>query len=57
MSSAIVYADRSMAERGARSTFTELARKVHAIKPYLTLELIEGEARAVAKLDLLTAVA
>jgi hypothetical protein len=57
MSSTIVYADRSMVERGMRGTFAELARKVHAIKPHLTLELMEGEARALGKLGLLTAVA
>lgn len=57
MSSTIVYTDRSLAERGAPSTFAELARKVHAIKPHLTADLIESEARALGKLGLLTAVA
>jgi hypothetical protein len=55
MSSTIVFADRSLAERGAQTTFAELARKVHAIKPRLTLDTIEAEARALDRHGLLTA--
>src|SRR5204863_4504161 len=50
MSSTIVYTDRSLAERNTRSTFAELTRKVHAIKPHLSRELIEDEARALGDL-------
>jgi len=56
-SSTIVYVDQSMAERGTPSTFAELARKVRAIKPHLSLDVIEGEARALGKLTLLRSVA
>jgi hypothetical protein len=57
MSSTIVYVDRSLAERGMRAAFPDLARKVHDIKPHLTLDTIEGEARALDKRGLLKAAA
>ncbi len=57
MSSTIVLVDRSLAERGIRSSFAELARKVHAIKPHLSSDLIENEARALNDKGLLQAAA
>jgi hypothetical protein len=57
MSSTIVYVDRSLAERGMRSTFAELTRRVHAIKPHLSLDLIGDEARTLGERSLLKAVA
>lgn len=56
MISTIVYADRSQAEKGSKITFTDLARRVNAIKPRLTLDSIEAKARDLSKLGLLRAV-
>ena len=55
ISSTIAYTDRNFAERGRRSSFAELVRTVHAIKLYLSLDVIEGEARSLDRLGLLRA--
>lgn len=57
MLSTIVYVDRGLVEGRARSSFAELARKVHAIKPHLSVDVIEDEARALDQRGLLEAVA
>lgn len=55
MSSTIVYVDQSLAQRGARTGFADLAKQVNAIKPHLAPEAIESEARALLNLGVLSA--
>jgi uncharacterized protein len=53
--STLVFIDRSVAEKGDRIALSELARKVHDVKPHLALSLIEEEARSLREQDLFTA--
>jgi uncharacterized protein len=57
MASTIVYIDRTLAGKKATATIAELARKVHDVKPYLTQDTIEREARALNERRLLKAAA
>ena len=57
MASTIVFVDRTLAEKNTRTTITELARKVHDVKPHLTADSIEGEAHALNTRGLLRAAA
>ncbi len=57
MASTIVFVDRATLERGARQKIAELARKVQAVKPYLSRDAIEREAQALQDRGLLSAVA
>jgi uncharacterized protein len=56
MASTLVYVDRSLADKGARSTLAALAKKVHDVKPHLSMAAIENEAGALAKRGLLKSV-
>ena len=56
MASTLIYADRVAAEEGSKQGIAELARKVHAIKPYLAIKAIESEARTLEERGLLSAV-
>jgi hypothetical protein len=56
MASTLIYVDRSLAEKGSKVPASELAKRVHDIKPHLTTDVIEGEARRLKDRGLLTAV-
>ena len=56
MASTLVYVDRSIAEKRAKTTSAELASKVHDVKPHLPKDAIEREVRALKERGLLTAV-
>jgi hypothetical protein len=56
MASTLVYVDRATAGKGATQSIDELATKVRAIKPYLSIGAIEREAHDLKEKGLLTAV-
>lgn len=56
MASTLVFIDRATRESGSRQEIPELARKVRAVKPYLSTEAIEREARDIKGKGLLLAV-
>jgi|SRR5579884_594294 len=56
MTSTLVYIDRTLADKGTKTTITELARKVRDVKPHLAAEAIEREARALNERGFLIAV-
>jgi uncharacterized protein YwgA len=53
--STLIFIDRSVAAKGGRITLSDLARKVHDVKPHLALPLIEEEARNLREQDLVAA--
>lgn len=55
MASTLVYIDRATSEKKAKATIADLAKKVHAVKPHLTLDAIEREARSLKEKGLLEA--
>lgn len=57
MASTLVYIDRTFAEKRAVVPIAELAKRVHDIKPHLSTEIIEREARSLRDKRLLQAVA
>ena len=57
MASTLVFVDRATLEKGAKQEMAELARKVQAVKPYLSRGAIEREARALEEEGLLAALA
>jgi uncharacterized protein len=57
MLSTIVFVDRSSTQKDAMISLSDLARKVHNIKPHLAQERIEREARRLTDEGLLLAVA
>jgi hypothetical protein len=56
MASTLIFVDRAALESGSRQEISELARKVRAVKPYLSTEAIEREARDIKGKGLLLAV-
>lgn len=56
MASTLVFIDRATLEGGLKQEVAELARKVRAVKPYLSTEAIDHEAREFKKKGLLLAV-
>lgn len=44
MASTLVYVDRALAAQGARTSLAELANKVRAIKPHLSVDAVDHEA-------------
>lgn len=57
MASTLVYIDRVTHGKKAKATIADLAKKVHAVKPHLALDTIEGEARSLKEKGLLEAAA
>lgn len=57
MVSTLVFVDRAALENGAKQKIAELVKKVRAVKPYLSGEAVEREARSLADRGLLLAVA
>jgi hypothetical protein len=57
MASTLVYIDRVTSKKKGRATIADLARKVHDVKPHITLNTIENEARILKKKGLIEAVA
>lgn len=55
MVSTLVYIDRAANEKKAKATISDLARKVHDVKPHLALGAIEQEAGALKSKGLLKA--
>jgi hypothetical protein len=53
--STLLFVDRLVAERGSCITLSELARRVHEVKPHLDVRLIEREARSLRDRELITA--
>ncbi len=49
MASTLIFVDRATHESGSKQEIPELARKVRAIKPYLSTEAIEREAQEIKK--------
>ncbi len=56
MASTLVYIDRTIKRKKERATIVDLARMVHEVKPHLTIDTIEREARSLKEKDLLEAV-
>ena len=56
MVSTLIFVDRSLAEKGARASISELAKKVHDIKPHLKTETIEREGKSLMERGFLNAV-
>jgi hypothetical protein len=56
MASTLVFIDRVISRKKARATIADLARKVREVKPHLSLDAIEREARALNQKGLLEAV-
>jgi uncharacterized protein len=56
MVSTLIFVDRSLAEKGARVSISELAKKVHDIKPHLKTEAIEREGKSLNERGFLNAV-
>jgi uncharacterized protein YwgA len=57
MASTLVYIDRMANGSKAKPTIAELAKKVHAVKPHLSLDTIEREARSLKDKGILQAAA
>lgn len=57
MASTLIYIDRTFADKGSKVQISELAKSVHDVKPHLTTEVIEREARRLKDSGLLNAVA
>jgi hypothetical protein len=57
MASTLVYIDRTEANKRSKLELSELAKKVHDVKPHLTTEAIEKEGRRLKESGLLSAVA
>jgi uncharacterized protein YwgA len=57
MASTLVYIDRMIKRKKERATLVDLARRVHDVKPHLTIDTIEREARSLEEKGLLEAVA
>jgi hypothetical protein len=57
MASTLVFIDRAVSQNNAKATLTELARKVHEVKPHLNLETIVREARTLKDRGMLQAAA
>jgi len=55
MASTLVYIDRVTNGKKARATIADLARKVHEVKPHLSIDTIEREARSLKDKGLLQA--
>jgi uncharacterized protein len=56
MSSTLVYIDRTAADKLSKLDLSDLAKKVHDVKPHLTIEAIEKEGRRLRERGLLRAV-
>jgi uncharacterized protein len=56
MASTLIFVDRSLAEKKSRVSLSALAKMVHDIKPHLTTEVIEREARSLQERSLLRAI-
>ncbi len=56
MASTLIYVDRTFVERGSRTQIPDLVRKVHDVKPHLTNDAIEREARSLYQRGFLRAV-
>jgi uncharacterized protein len=56
MASTLVFVDRSLTENRSKVPTSTLAKKVHDIKPHLTTEVIEREAKNLHQRGLLTAI-
>jgi uncharacterized protein len=56
MVSTLIYVDRSLVEKGARASVSELAKKVHDVKPHLKTEVIERETKSLKERGFLNAV-
>jgi hypothetical protein len=57
MASTLIYVDRTFVEKGSKIQITDLAKRVHDVKPHLTTDTIEKEARNLNQRGLLQAVA
>lgn len=53
--STLVFIDRAAAQRGVTLSLSELVRKVHEVKPHLSPDFIENEARGLLGQELITA--
>ena len=56
MVSTLIYIDRSFTSKGKKVELSVLARSVHDVKPHLSTNIIESEARGLKERGLLTAV-
>ena len=57
IASTLIYIDRSFADKGSKVELSRLAKSVHDVKPHLTTDIIEREARQLKESGLLKAVA
>jgi hypothetical protein len=57
MASTLIYIDRTFADKGSKVQIAELAKSVHDVKPHLTTDVIEREARRLKESGLLRAAA
>jgi hypothetical protein len=56
MASTLVYIDHALAGQGTTVSITDLAKKVHAVKPHLLIDAIEMEAQKLSERGYLKAV-
>lgn len=57
MVSTLVYVDRAVAEKGTKLSISDLAKKVHDVKPHLTATAIDREAQNLKERGYLQAIA